>query len=99
MIIKGLVDKKDFAIIDSPDRNNPFARAKKLITYKNIPLWTTISDSLDGYDFYVIDETKEYEIGFCYLACKDELNDIFSAAHFCSLDEMKQWLNNPINIK
>ena len=57
-------------------------------------MWSTISNDLDDYSFYVIDETA-YPFGFVTLMCVDDLGDLFHAGRWDTLEEAEAWLDNP----
>lgn len=75
------------------DKDN-FKIKEGRIYYKNIPMWNTISTSLEGYKFYIIDE-RDWKNGFVTICCEDNREDLFHYGKFGSLKKCTEWLLNP----
>lgn len=88
------LDKKYFKIQIFGDILEGFVAC---ITYKGVPLWTTISTNLEDYEFYLVDESKT--IGKWYVACKDECGDYYTYGYWNTKEEVEKWLQNPYPVK
>lgn len=87
---KGIIiwlPREDFELRPGPDGDS-------WIYYRNVPLWRSVSPSLDDYKFCLIDETM-YFGGFVTLACQDDWGDFFHYGRWKSLEAAQAWLKNP----
>lgn len=79
------IDKKNFIILNGK------------IYYRTIPMWSTVSISLENFEFYMLDETT-YPNGFVTITCKDECGDLFYYGRFDTIKQATQWLVNPVSL-
>ncbi len=67
-----------------------FSVKESYIYYKQTRLWRTLSTSLQGYSFYLLDESAESNI--VTLQCKDNHSDYYHFGNWDSIEEAQKWL-------
>lgn len=92
MEIEISLPNKDFTIEFLGNITNGF---KSMICYKGCPLIRTQSLSLEEYEFFILDESPSQ--GQVFLACKDEVSDIYIMKKWSSIKQAMDWIKKPKN--
>jgi hypothetical protein len=92
MEIEISLPNKDFSIEFIGDIENGF---NSMICYKGYPLIRTQSLGLEEYEFFILDETSSQ--GKVFLACKDEVSDIYIMKRWTSIRQALDWIREPKN--
>lgn len=66
----------------------------KGLFYKDVLIFTTVSESLDEYSIRVLDETDS-PMGKATIELRDNYDDLYYFGNFSSLQAVKEWLENP----
>lgn len=89
--------KQQKIMLNNSDFKTMLVNGRPCIVYKElVPMWNTIDIDLDNYEFY-ISVYKDEDEGYSEITiiCKDGLGDLFAYGMFESVDECKEWLENP----
>jgi len=89
VVIRDIISIDD---LDVKRKNNSYH-----IEYKDVLLFHSINDTLEGYDVYVLDETS-YRNGFVTITLRDNLGDIYHYGKFSCVDKLKEWLKYPVEL-
>jgi hypothetical protein len=65
------------------------------IFYKGVPLWNCVSETLDEYEFYILDETYYPDGCGVTLLCVDNLGDLYSWGRWSNIEAAKNWCADP----
>jgi hypothetical protein len=86
--VPGAVSKCDFSI-----RPRPGSPAKAIF-YRDVPLWDTVAESLEQYDFFLAE--RDHAWGDRWeLICKDDCGDHYAYGEWTNLAAALSWLRNP----
>jgi hypothetical protein len=86
--VPGAVTKCDFSI-----RPRPGSPAKAIF-YRDVPLWDTVAESLEQYDFFLAE--RDHAWGDRWeLICKDDCGDHYAYGEWTNLAAALSWLRNP----
>lgn len=70
----------------------------KGVFYKDVLIFTTVSESIDDYDLWVWEEVLGENESFFTIQLRDEHGDYYHYGKFSTLKEIKDWLDNPTPI-
>ena len=83
--VPGAVSKCDFSIRPRP--------GSPAIFYRDVPLWDTVAESLEQYDFFLAE--RDHAWGDRWeLICKDDCGDHYAYGEWTNLAALS-WLRNP----
>jgi hypothetical protein len=86
--VPGAVSNSDFSI-----RPRPGSPAKAIF-YRDVPLWDTVAESLEQYDFFLAERDHAWG-DRCELICKDDCGDHYAYGEWTNLAAALSWLRNP----